>query len=336
MTSNSHYTLSIIIPVYNSAEFIVETLESVYKNIAEDVEVIIINDGSTDNTEEKIQSFLLTHDVHQTQFISQSNMGVSASRNTGLANAKGDYIAFVDSDDIVSPDYHAILLPLVRKNKYDIIEFDLTRDYDKLYRTEQNTTLHDAKEITVTRDKMHTLTPVFEASQWHLMTKIFHRKLICNEQFEVARRYEDMILTPFLYLKSTCNLKIDCALYFYRKNGNSITENLQESDAEHIFYAMMKMCSYVQHHQHARALATLMIVNCFLEGRKIIRKKRGFYDYNDTMLGYFSTVIKHSDKSVIPSKIYFKMKYPKFDKFISKMRYRLLTALKGIFKSGVK
>jgi UDP-glucose:(glucosyl)LPS beta-1,3-glucosyltransferase len=95
--------LSIIIPAYNSEKYIHNTLSMLVVQGLDDCEVIVVNDGSTDNTGEICKSFAACH--HHISIISlEKNSGVSVARNTGLAEAKGKYICFFDSDDVFPPD----------------------------------------------------------------------------------------------------------------------------------------------------------------------------------------------------------------------------------------
>lgn len=111
MINTSGYLLSIIIPTYNNADFITATLGSIHQSITDEVEVIIVNDGSTDLTEERIKAFYREHSCDNVKYINQKNQGVAITRNVGLAHATGKYIGFIDSDDIICKDYFTILLP---------------------------------------------------------------------------------------------------------------------------------------------------------------------------------------------------------------------------------
>ena len=93
--------ISIIIPAYNNALLIHDTLESVVQSSFGDYEVLIVNDGSTDNLEEAIAPYL--KDV-RFRYISQENRGLAGARNTGIRASQGEYLVFLDSDDVILPD----------------------------------------------------------------------------------------------------------------------------------------------------------------------------------------------------------------------------------------
>jgi len=91
--------VSVVIPTYNSAQFIVETLESVFAQTYKDYEVIVVDDGSTDNTKEVLKPYM-----SKIRYIYKENGGAASARNVGIKNAQGEYIAFLDSDDLWLPE----------------------------------------------------------------------------------------------------------------------------------------------------------------------------------------------------------------------------------------
>lgn len=94
---------SVIIPTYNRAQYIINTVKSVINQTYKDFEIIIVDDGSEDNTKEVIEN-IAKNNQNIIQYIYQNNKGPAAARNTGIINAKGDYIAFLDSDDYWMPN----------------------------------------------------------------------------------------------------------------------------------------------------------------------------------------------------------------------------------------
>ena len=93
----SKKTVSVIVPSYNVASTVVRCLDSVYAQTYEDLEVVVVNDGSTDNTLQVLRDYRRAHMT--LVLIDQHNQGLSAARNTGLDAATGEYIYFLDSDD---------------------------------------------------------------------------------------------------------------------------------------------------------------------------------------------------------------------------------------------
>ena len=110
--------ISIIIPAYNAAKYIKRCIISLLNQTYKNIEIIVVNDGSTDNT----LDILKNYDI---KVINQENLGVSCARNNGLKNCSGDYITFVDSDDYVDKNYIEDIVNILNKYKYDIIETPL-------------------------------------------------------------------------------------------------------------------------------------------------------------------------------------------------------------------
>ena len=109
--------ISVVIPLYNKQESIVATLQSVLAQTYTDYEVVIVDDGSTDNSAQVVQEFFDKHPSLQgrdrVRLISQPNAGVSVARNTGIIEAKGEYIAFLDGDDLWDEKYLETLHQLI-------------------------------------------------------------------------------------------------------------------------------------------------------------------------------------------------------------------------------
>lgn len=110
--------ISIIVPIYNSEAHLSECIESILKQSYEDIELILVNDGSKDSSFEICNYYQEIDD--RVMVINKKNGGVSSARNSGLRAASGDYIGFVDSDDFIHEDMYKILINKIQKNESDI------------------------------------------------------------------------------------------------------------------------------------------------------------------------------------------------------------------------
>ena len=116
--NNKNFLISIIIPVYNVEIYIEQCLDSIKKQSYQNFEVIIVNDGSQDNTESICKK--IAQSDARFKYFSKENGGVSSARNFGLDNANGHYITFIDGDDWVDPNHLEILIKSITENNSDI------------------------------------------------------------------------------------------------------------------------------------------------------------------------------------------------------------------------
>ena len=112
--------LSIIVPVYNVAQWLPETVDSVLEQTFRDFELILVDDGSGDGSGEICDSY--AEKDSRVRVIHQKNAGVSAARNAGVAAAEGDWIGFVDSDDIIEKDMFAVMMALAEQYGADVVQ----------------------------------------------------------------------------------------------------------------------------------------------------------------------------------------------------------------------
>lgn len=115
---NTAPSVSIVIPAYNVAPYIGETLDSVFQQTFTDYEVVVVNDGSPDTVELEMA---IEPYRNQVRYIKQKNLGAGAARNEGLRAAQGEFIAFLDADDLWSPKYLEEQVKFIRGNNYDLV-----------------------------------------------------------------------------------------------------------------------------------------------------------------------------------------------------------------------
>lgn len=210
------YKLSIIIPIYNVENYIQDCLESVLTQLPENVQIICVNDGSPDSSIEIAERLVANHShtiQNQFLFLNQSNKGLSAARNKGLESAEGEYIGFLDSDDRLCPNYFESILPLLETNEYDIIDFDLITAKGNIIKT-----------------RIKSFDSIFNLSKWFCPARVFKASLFHNARFTNGILYEDVDLTPKLYLSADKTTHINAPLYWYRVNESSITKSFSQKN----------------------------------------------------------------------------------------------------------
>ena len=132
--------ITVVIPAYNASLYLAEAIQSVKQQTFAGWELIIVNDGSTDNTEEVIKGFLSDSRI---KLISQQNKGVSAARNIGIEAASGKYIAFLDADDYILPDDLQVKYDILNKNNLiDFVYSDVMNCDNKLQDKAIHTGVH--------------------------------------------------------------------------------------------------------------------------------------------------------------------------------------------------
>lgn len=147
----NNITLSVIIPTYNQALYIGAAIDSVLKQIPDYCEVIVVDDGSTDDTQEILNNY---HD--KIIILQQKNSGIGAARNAGINIAKGKYIGFLDSDDLWSDDHYQSLMDVFKSNPKASLVYGMTEEFieaseDKNYLLRQSTAGFLCGSIFVTK-----------------------------------------------------------------------------------------------------------------------------------------------------------------------------------------
>ena len=287
--------VSVIIPVYNIENFIAVCIESLLAQIYDDFEIIIVNDGSTDGSFDVCKKYQKKD--ARIKLISQDNSGVSVARNIGIENAAGDYIMFVDGDDIVSPKILSSLVSTieekdvifsmcgaVRINKYD---FTLLTESDK------------CDIITTEKCLIDILNNNFEISVWG---KLFHREKIAALRFITGKKINEDKYFLFQYIiknKGYICIQNNNLYGYYIRDMSSSRKPFSKANLDILYFAdriledikyeFTELCPYAYYNQLTARLAIL---------KRIIR----FGQYNDENV-IFDMVKKDIIESGIPPNI---------------------------------
>ncbi|WP_336241256.1 glycosyltransferase [Citrobacter freundii] len=234
---NTPFLLSVIIPCYNCQDYIYQCLQSVSSQIDDSVEIIVINDGSTDNSLKEIEFFISKNKNKPIKLITQENQGVSAARNTGIDVCSGRYLAFLDGDDLWDSSFWEKIRPALNLNDVDLIEFNADRFYDD--NKDKITTVEIVStNETITTDSIINLRETFLKNEWFPWARVYKRFLFDTLRFPVGRHYEDIALIPKTYLLSKKIKRMTDSLVLYRVRKNSITNAPRKEDVDDIICAM--------------------------------------------------------------------------------------------------
>lgn len=215
--------IAIIVPVYNAEEWLRDALQSLQRQTYKDFEAIMVNDGSTDGSEKICREFADTDP--RFRLITQPNSGVSAARNNGIDQAKGEWIAFMDADDVMPPDALAVMLSHAEKTKAKIIAGNYSRGIPaKIPAGKGNAmTIPSDTAIMIGLYQKKILN-----NPWGML---FHSSVFTGERPLRFRncRYEDLDLfyQAFERVERVCI--IDRNVYFYRDTPGSFINKWSEA-----------------------------------------------------------------------------------------------------------
>ena len=263
--------ISVIIPVYKVEDYLNECMDSVLSQTYTDFEVICIDDGSPDDCPRILDEY--ARQDSRVKIIHQENQGLSAARNTGLDNAKGEWIAFIDSDDKIAPTYLEKLAS--HTNNVDCVEVGL-----KYFRNESDLLNLDAPsewfdKYLFNKPGLFAIKPsIFKYCAIGCWNKLYKRDIIekYNLRFIKGLLFEDNYFT-FAYLSHCKNIfEVGEKLYFYRNRQTSISNT--KRNYEHYFDEMKNFIALAEHFEKfglikkfRLALLYLFIHNSFCESR---------------------------------------------------------------------
>ena len=208
--------VSIIIPVYNSASFLAECLDSIINQTYSNIEIICINDGSTDNSLSIIKKY--SQYDKRIRFYTQKNGGQSAARNTGLKMAKGEFISFVDSDDIIDVNTVKRVISLFKKQNVDIVMYNMEMFLPDGTRFKCfSGSLFPEHNMKINSRACDCIVNVTNAAP-----AIFKRSII-KSMFVEDMIYEDWVFMVQNLMEPVNIYWLDEALYKYRRNFESST-----------------------------------------------------------------------------------------------------------------
>lgn len=210
--------VSIVIPVYKAEQYIEECVNSILNQTYKNLQVILVNDGSPDRCGEIIEKYKSVD--KRVVAVHKENGGASSARNEGIKHAVGDYIAFVDSDDILHCNYVCELLETARDDEADIAACDFVR----FRRTKpDDTEIHEKRKMLMDSRKAIYEMYKNDSIGWNCWNKLYKRSLFESIKFPEGQVCEDKATIYKLFLKANKISYIKIPLYYYRVRKQSIS-----------------------------------------------------------------------------------------------------------------
>ncbi len=208
--------VSVIMPVYNTAQFLPQCIESILSQTFPDFELICVNDGSTDNSADVLAAYV--NQDKRVKVITQQNQGLSIARNSGLSNAASDFIAFADSDDYYAPNFLELLVKAQQEYNADIAGCD----FQKIRNAEDVLKPVDKATPKFYPDALKVLLHKNNFIHFNVWNKLYKRDVIGDMQFVPHIYYEDWVFNCCMFEKAANFVWIKEKLYAYRYSDNSI------------------------------------------------------------------------------------------------------------------
>lgn len=252
--------LSLVVPFYNVAAYFRQLLVSIETQLTEQVQVILVCDGASDGSLElATQHIAASARPDAYLLLCQQNAGVSAARNNGIRHAIGDYIGFIDADDLLLPGYIQALLDVIQRHQPDLIELGYKRFTDAKALTQAKARYLHRSAGWLTKNK--AVTEVFQLNQWFPWLRLYRKEIAMDFQFPEGIGFcEDVMAMPALYLAAERLYHLRLPLYGYREHQASASFNVKaehQQQLEHFFTELLRQQAYPALHPKWRQLLLL-------------------------------------------------------------------------------
>ena len=235
--------ISVIVPAYNAEKYISKCLDSILGQTFKNFEIIVVNDGSKDNTLALLNEYQLKH-PETVKVIDQQNQGLSMTRNNAIKEAKGNYFIFVDSDDYIKPDMLEKLYNAAKDGNFDVVASDVDCIYpDKTIKIDSGV---PTNRTSLTQDDKKALFFGVYPTVWN---KIYKREIFDNKDllFEPGIWFEDVLFYHKLIPNINSIGVVKESFYQYIQNTNSITYTYSDKLSD-IHFVVNKIVEYYKNY----------------------------------------------------------------------------------------
>ena len=250
MENNNKPLLSVIVPIYNVEEYLIQCIDSIINQSYKNLQIILVDDGSKGNETNIIDEYASKD--NRIKVLHKNNEGLVSARKTGIKKANADYITFVDGDDFLDKDYYEKMMDYIINENPDIVcgafKRYISKDNIEVCTQKINTKLYTSDSINLVIENMNCYKEVFFEngiipSVW---SKIFKKSLLMEDYMNVPDNItlgEDAAFT-FPYILKSKKIVVDNNItgYFYRTNNNQMTKKYDEK----VFYGIESLYKYLK------------------------------------------------------------------------------------------
>lgn len=280
--------VSVVVPVYNSEKYLSRSLNSIINQTYKNLEIIVIDDCSSDDSKKLIKSYA-SKDDRIRPFYSEINQGVSKTRNIGLKTFTGDYILFVDADDVLTKDAIEIMVDRATRYDGDVVDSYHLVIYEdkgkKYYFTEGKI----PKEDLVMGSLEDNIDVLNKAT--YITGKIIKRELVEGLFFdESLTRYEDLVFEHQIKLRLKNMIFLNTIVYYYVQVSGSLINTLGEKHKAYLDAAKEVMKNYSKSSKKIKdKIESLLVTNGFFTGvTKIVKNDKSLSDNTIILMDYFN------------------------------------------------
>lgn len=233
--------VSVVVPIYNVEVYLARCIDSILKQTYSNLEIILVDDGATDGSGEIVDRYASLD--NRIIPIHKSNGGLSDARNAGIDVATGDYICFVDSDDLIHSQYVETLLKLCVKNDCDIAQCRFERSSLDTFSTEEG------NGEVIFFDSIGILNAIYSEKNVETIVawnKLYKRELFEQIRYPKGRIHEDEATLYKVFYKAQKVARIDKVLYLYYQNTDSITKKTYSLKRLDILLALEERMQFFQ------------------------------------------------------------------------------------------
>jgi glycosyltransferase involved in cell wall biosynthesis len=275
--------VSIIVPVYNVENYLAKCLNSLIDQTHQNIEILVVNDGSKDNSEKIIQDYAQKYPEKIKPF-NKENGGLSDARNFGIDQATGDYIGFVDSDDYVTPTMFEEMTALAEKHQSKMVICNIQKVDQNGNVTQKLTQIPNMPE----KIDLEKNFSIFSDLSYFACNKLFKKELFEGKRFKKGVHFEDIQLIPQLLLECETIAQTQNYHYQYLERTDSITKTHNEKGLD-ILKAVRDVEEFFEQSQYskkAKELKNFQIfegVYSFLAYLAFVKDSKIFYEMSEKL-----------------------------------------------------